>query len=250
MRDEVRFGVLRSILQRAPSVETWQALVDHLGTWPDEPRERLALPYASQLLARWPDTVAREPLSWWLPTIGTPYEAPMLRLINTFTMGQDSFDDARLAALLSWRGTSPLRTLRLPLAGLTDERAAQIAAAPSLAGLRRLDAAGNALTTTGALALVSSSNLPQLNAISLAYIALGDACAIELAATPALSRLTNLNLTQTGITDIGALALAASPHVAGLSALHLYDNPLTDAGAAALASSPYLHDSIRAQWRR
>jgi hypothetical protein len=218
-RQQLLFGELRSILQRPASALTWGALCKQLEgrPWDVDMLEQVALPYAVDIVRRWPDEVERAASSGWV-RMDAETISPLLALANSLTLHQ-----------LATRGLE----LRM-----SDAFASRLFSSPSVAGLTSLQVFG-ALSDAVITALTSSSPM-RLSSLRLALYALHDADVAALVASANMSALTALSLDESRLTDASAAAIAASPHLSALTSLNMMLNELTDEGATALAASPYL----------
>ncbi len=153
-----------------------------------------------------------------------------------------TFAGQRVRTLVRSPHLGGLTGLVLRFAGLEDKEAADLAVAPSLAGLKLLDLYGSNLGPGGVRAIVTSTQLAGLTDLILGdNEGIGNAGARVLAGPESrLSALARLHLSYTMLTDAGARALAASPHLAGLRILDVGHNQIGSAGARALADSPHL----------
>ena len=78
---EARFGELRALLQRAPSVDRFEALAGLLAGWPDpEHRARVVLPYVEGRLRGWPDEL-RDMRGQWSWRIEPEADAAWVRAL-------------------------------------------------------------------------------------------------------------------------------------------------------------------------
>jgi uncharacterized protein (TIGR02996 family) len=130
-----------------------------------------------------------------------------------------------------------LRSLTLVRTDLSNESLRALAAARSLAGVRRLEIIAG-LPDNPDPCLMTASHLRQLHTLRLVDTFLDDAWTVPLAGSPVLATVRVLDLENNNVTDATAQALAASPHVGRLEELILRYHTLTDAGVQALVSSP------------
>ncbi|MEM1348038.1 MAG: hypothetical protein AAGI01_05720 [Myxococcota bacterium] len=81
------FGELRSLLQRVPSRERWDALcVLLLGWWDEAHRDAVAVPYARDILERWPDQLRTLPVRWLHALETDPGLKPFVGLARALTV--------------------------------------------------------------------------------------------------------------------------------------------------------------------
>ena len=83
---DLLFGELRSVLQRPASDETWLALCEQLGHWPAHTLAMVALPYALEHLARWPDALRCEAPRAWADALLNGQACPQLRCARQLTL--------------------------------------------------------------------------------------------------------------------------------------------------------------------
>jgi hypothetical protein len=99
MTYETLFGELRSILQNPASIDTWDALYEHLDLWPADTLETLALPYALDIVGRWFDGVERAAPQRWAARLLEGQGAALLALANKLDVSDQQLSSAQLAAL-------------------------------------------------------------------------------------------------------------------------------------------------------
>jgi hypothetical protein len=182
------FGDLRSILQRPPDPLAWGALCDLLDRWPDVTSLRdVALPYALDHLASWPDALRAAPAHWldrpdeprlslastiWISAggpltdahaISALHDAPLPSL-RALRAAYTPLDHALIDAICAAPWIARIITLQLDHALLDDADAAQIAAAP-LTALRSLELRHNLLSPRHVNALL---DLPALEHLAIA----------------------------------------------------------------------------------
>lgn len=111
-----RFGELRSLLQRRPSRQVWEQVCDLLEReWLDDPAEaeRLFIPYAEDVLARWPDALRALPTRWTYYLREATF-AP-LRLIRTMRVPHNPAPS--VWEVMRWSRAVPLTILDISMAG-------------------------------------------------------------------------------------------------------------------------------------
>jgi hypothetical protein len=251
MHHDALFGQLRSILQRPASRETWVELCDQLDLWPSDKLEQLGLPYALDIVTRWPADVARKAPHRWVNRLVAGRDVALLCLTTSLELyTYHGSREQHAAALAASPHLQNLITLDLAHNTIGEAGAAALAASPHLSNLSHLNLPNNQIGPAGAAALAASPHLQNLSALNLYSNTIRDAGVASLAASPYLRGLISLNLGHNKIGPKGAAALAASTNLTNLAALDLSHNKIGDAGAAALAASPHLPEPIRAQWRK
>ena len=192
LTQDALFGELRSLLQRPASTQTWDALCEHLYLWPHEALGAVALPYALDIVTRWPDEVGRPaPDHWALQLLSGEDVAPMA-LANR---------------------------LRLDDAALTPDALTALLASSRLTNLTQLNLSSGGLGDDGVSTFAASALFATLTDLRLSYNRIGLAGAVALAASPSLSALTSLYLGGNDLGADGAAALIASPHLSNLTSL-------------------------------
>jgi hypothetical protein len=194
MTHDALFGELRSILQNPASQETWVALCEHLDLWSPEALEDIALPYALDIVGRWPAELEREVPQRWAAKLLEGQAVAQLAAANKLYLNGDRRSAAQLTASL---------------------------ATPHLSGLTRLAVRWAEEAAAGAMAVASAPHLTNLTHLELSYCTLGASGAAALASAPHLSGLTHLSLSNSPLQDDGVAALAASPHLSNLASLNL-----------------------------
>jgi Leucine-rich repeat (LRR) protein len=129
-----------------------------------------------------------------------------------------------------------LKSLRIDRCEVSPHGAVDLAKAPFVRGLRRLDAGHNGFGPFGLLALLVAAPA-ELHTLRLADNDLGDDGVRKLVDSPASDSLRWLDLEQNGLTDAAAKALGGSPHLQNLLALRLTGNPIGKRAVTALKRS-------------
>jgi uncharacterized protein (TIGR02996 family) len=143
---------------------------------------------------------------------------------------------------------SQIVSLAIEYSPLAGGSAQQLAACPTLTGLRALDLRYAYLDDEALALLLRAPTFDQLRSLKLQRNRMGEAGARELASSPALTNLTTLDLRENPLGKAGAEALADSPNLARLESLYLYFDDVGREGARALSTSPYLRPDIRRHW--
>ena len=162
-----------------------------------------------------------------------------LRRLTTLDLGGYATGTG-IEALIGARSLTGLSRLCLYSAGLDDEAARLLAAAPLLRSLNALDLRYNDLGPSGALALASSPFAEQLTTLALGYNRVGDRGLVALANSPWLPALARLYLSQNGLDGRGVKMLANAPLASNLTHLDLDYNDLSSESLLGLAASPRL----------
>jgi Ran GTPase-activating protein (RanGAP) involved in mRNA processing and transport len=271
MNQESLFGELRSILQRPASQETWAALCQLLqgALWPDEALEAVAVPYALDIVSRWPESIERAAPDAWARQLMSGQGGAQLALANKLHLWRGptpTLDE--LALLLGSPAIGGLRRLNLS-ASVASHGADALALldTPHLAGLERLELDTASVDGAGAAAL-AAVRLPALRWLNLAHNALDDDAlalllraplcaelrALELSGNPltaraaqllahwrkGMGRIEHLTLAGVPLGDEGVAALSNSWHVGALRTLDLSSCEVSDVGARTLAASPHM----------
>jgi Ran GTPase-activating protein (RanGAP) involved in mRNA processing and transport len=223
------------LLQRPPSEELWEELIDVLNQWPADALEAEALPYARQHLARWPDAIERRAYTpsrhnpqlhlanqVWArdpdDLVGLAQRAPLITALM-LDPGDSAYQDVQqLAAHIN---ALPLTTLYLFEMGALAERWSQLIAALRLTTLTSLEVGDydHDLDPT-ARSIAQNAALANLRTLKMTG-PMSAAGARALASSPHLAHLTELSLQENTMGHRGALALANSPHLKNLKELHL-----------------------------
>jgi len=182
------FGELRSILQRPPSAEAWQALYDNINKWPYVDVEHVILPYASDRLQAWPDRLREAPHTW--------------------------LDDLRI---LFCRRVAYTHTRDEP------DRVCALIRSGQLRAITELDLSHGDADL--ALQIARSSQLDALTWLDLAFCDLGDQELRALAGSPILRQLRYLGLFQGSVTAMSSpeayIAFVASASLSQMERLDL-----------------------------
>lgn len=269
------FGELRSLLQRPPSRKGWERLCAMIEGWPAArvtERDEVAIPYALDHLASWPDLyrtptpvmrraiLRREvPTALLLCTTLSLESSHTRRIANATIIALASSPAARSLRTLQLNGApiglpaahalgaSPhlaqLRTLELNHARLGPDGAAALAT-PQLAALECLSVADTQLTDAGMRHLLGAPFAAQLEFLDARRNRLTDATADHIERATALRHLRNLHLDDNALTNHGAQVLANTPHLATLRELTLDTNDIGRDGLAMLANSPHLNHTL------
>jgi uncharacterized protein (TIGR02996 family) len=205
-------------------------------------------------------------------------ESPLFGRLTSLELRENAIAPELLVdALGAADGPGHLRSLAIPLSGITRDDAANLFDLPVLRELDHLDLSDNRLNADGVAALAESratcglrvlnlsgtrpgvtgiralteekSRLGRLRGLDVSDNGLGPVAVKDLAGAPGLRKLQVLNLDKNPVRNAGAIALAKSPHLSELLELDLSDAEIRDAGAVALAESPHLENLLRLNLR-
>lgn len=262
---DVLFGELRSLLQESPSAALWERLCAHLDLWPQDALAEVAIPYAADHLARWPDALERPaPVAWLTPLVAPvqlanalhlrgedaqliegALDMTLLRRVHTLAItGGESAGRALLRASNSAL-LGQIAHLRVPVCGLDDYAMRSLMRRGPHMPLRSLDLSLNLLADRGLSPLTWSHHCNDITTLDLSGNAITADGVRALLRSAFLTNLTHLTLRGARIDDAGAALLAAEPNLARLTHIDLSHNLLTAEGFHTLARSPYLHESLR-----
>lgn len=207
------FGELRALLQRPPSQLRFRRIADLLlEAWRDAPErtQEERLPYALNVLERWPDAL-RSPGPSWLRTV--IISAPLSPL---------------------WKLAKHLDFTTTPL---LDEHWLRLASSPQVRHITSINAAYSQQSPQGLRSLITSRNLTSLTHLDLSYTG----CA------PSLHKLPDApwwpNLTMLGLNDLIKPHISTGPLFEALKAhtkLNHLKLAMSELGAQPQASSKLL----------
>ncbi len=245
---------LRDLLASAPDEITWTLLLDHLRSWPDPGSLGVALEYAEDHLACWPDALraldadASLPDAPWLalcrvlraeePLSAACVRSLHLQHLTRLDLSGCRLGDAGLRALALSPALCRLESLELRENAIHDDGLMELIYQGVLQRLSSLGLASNPLSARSAWALADAALARGLRTLELARCPVGDRGAEGLADASRLDVLERLDLSCCLIGDQGAAALASWPRLAALAELRLACNTLGPAGAAALTAAP------------
>ncbi|HAA57430.1 MAG TPA: hypothetical protein DCE42_21880 [Myxococcales bacterium] len=238
------FAKLRSILASAPSKEGFVALLALFASWTHSDTQDLALTYAQEHLATWPDTFRiAEPKDIWPRFPHAPPPA-MINLLRGLDITEPITRPLALKAITLPPFARELRILRIKHMH-TKIGMELLTQARHLSQLQQLSIHKSQLTRTDAAILVSSPYLHQLRHLALPHNRLGEDGITFIAHAPILQGLQSLDLSHNAPTDKSACAIAQSSYMHALTTLRLNEprsnwQTIGDKGAMAIASSPYL----------
>ncbi len=213
-----KFGELRATLQGRPSPQGWHTICHTLDSFPMEMLEHEVLPYATQLLANWPDDLRSTPQVW----------------LDYFLRGDPTPQLALCTRL--WRSRANTMEIKAFLKSTLFQQ------------ITHLELVSCYLDHKTAKLLIDTKILHNLHTIDLSFNALGDEGATLIANSPSSSNLKVLRLDQNNIHDDGAQAIARSPHLSNLQTLTLYNNPIGPWGVEELRLSKHLSHSAKDPW--
>ena len=252
-----RFGDLRSLLQRTPSEQAWQELIDLLGEWhrfePLDFAER-ALPYAMRHLRAWPDRLRQLPLDWferWCEVKGAGFddgegEDWRFELACAFVAPELPHRDTARALV---RGVTSLdwldgvTVLEMPRCYMRNLPIWMLARSTRLGNLKELDLSYNGLSVWSMHALQRAESMTELERLVLDGNGLDAKALAPLAARTDWRGLRALSLASNALGDEGVEVLAGAPHLSRVRELSLAKNEITDRGMSALSSST-LHGTL------
>ena len=212
------FGALRSLLAR-PSAPAWRAALRRINGWEDaHERDEVVLPYAREVLARWPDELVR-----WAPAF--VYEEMESRDFSEWPGGEliQGFDlhDASAKRWSGWyvrvaaRGWFHRGLERLDISETRFLAREMVEAFGServdLSGLRELKVRGCNLGDSGFATLTRGA--VGLERMDVSHNALTGATAEVIADPEAFPRLRWVNLLGNGLGEAGVARLDGAAHL-------------------------------------
>lgn len=200
----------------------------------------MALDYAEQHLASWPDELRAAPIGWKTKVGGDALRR--WRLIRTLHRAACHLTDEDIATLIT-AASAHLTHLQLDRNLITDVGVQHIAASPHLGRLQHLSLCSNKLSNSGFIQLMTSPHLPSLQTLRLADNGINERGLEALAHAHPDPGLTRLDLGGTWLGDVGARWLAAMAWPRGLRELGLYGARLSHEGVRlmlrAFAAEPW-----------
>ena len=218
-----------------PSAGSWVALARYLQGQDDAMRAA-----AESRLAHWPHALRRAAQGWWQATRrGDPHALwPLVRHLDLSGRALSDADAEQLAASPTLRG---IRALSLAHNQIGPDGIASLAASPHLDALESLDLSGNRVDARGLQAIAASRSLSRLTSLRLASARV-DTKSLQ-ALGGAAFRLRRLDLSENHLRTEGAEALSRLP-LGRLESLALRGNLIGPDGVALLAVST-LFSSLR-----
>lgn len=144
-----RFSELRSLLHHPPSERVWEVLCAQLDLWPHDALVDIALPYASGILARWPQDLRRAAPTGWVNDWTEGLEPPQMCLPNTLSLRVCGIDDHACPRLAQLRPAPPLRYIDLRDNLIGERGLEHLLAAPWLGQPAELLVSGNPIGAEG-----------------------------------------------------------------------------------------------------
>jgi Leucine-rich repeat (LRR) protein len=238
------FGGLRSLLQAPPHEDTWRALCAALDAYPRPELERVAVPYASDIVRRWPARLRPAPPEWIDALVDRQGDVPQLGVVASITMRDRFIADDEVDALADSPFLHELSTLdlgrhrRMPWSHdqLDHDRVRRIGHAASLDNLRALSLAGHHLRPDALEVVLRAPAFSLLRRLDFSFNNLGFLRHRDLRPAHLLPHLRELDLRDVGLTFVGVEALASYGLLQDLTHLDLADNALADEGVARLAA--------------
>jgi uncharacterized protein (TIGR02996 family) len=162
--------------------------------------------------------------------------APAGLQLDVLDLGENMLFDRGVETLGTAACLRELKVLELDRCEMPAFSAIELAEAPFLATLRRLNLNSNSFGAEG-LATLLAAKPPELHTLGMIDNDLGDEGVKLLADTPASDTLLDINLAQNNLTEAALKALGKSKHLKNLLALRLQANGIDTPAAAALAKS-------------
>ena len=191
------FGDVRSALQQPPSPRAWRAVCHLIEQWSDEDDElrEVILPYALDVLERWPDELRAASPIWINQLIGDDRPAPVI-----------------------WK---LVRHLEITGARLRVDETKRLVACPHLRGVRHLMVRA-ALSQSAFGLLMQAPYLTKVTELGFISAGLEDRQFAKFIDAPMMQRgLKRLDLAWSGVAERGVRAIAKAPHLHSLEALDL-----------------------------
>lgn len=237
-RRDRAFGELRSLLQGEPSREAFAQILELLTSGWRAPRLEWVVHARAVLDASWPEQARQARGALALELLGQPRLEGLACELRLEREQVQRSPWTRLAQADHLRGLVALCARRC---GVDPAAAQEIAGAPPLRRLRRLDLRGNALGVEGARALLAHPMWVALEELDLGVDVYGFTEDPEaLQGLGAFERLRELSLDGLGLQNAGATALGELRAPAQLERLDLSVNAIGDRGARQLARGALL----------
>lgn len=235
---------LRELLDVEPSTDAFAKICKLMALHRANAEFEVAMDYALQHLASWPDEVRFQVLehtAWaWYPSGG------YLRLARTlYLRGVSEHGVRMLVAKAPYFADAT--ALFCGKVQLGDEGVKAIAKSPYMANLKKLYFAPGFITIVGAKAIASSPNMSNLQELCLDANPIHQGGAKAIAESPYMSNLKALYMGRTGVDSAGIKALAGSPYMSNLQTLSLSLYHLGD--VRSILTSEHFGPVLKEDWR-
>ena len=184
------FGALRSLLQRPPDEDSWDALCELIEAWPEPGPQADLLPYVRDHVARWDDVHRAMPWRWLEAMMrGQPVAAQ--GLVRTLDLRSRRLRSDQLERALRGGWTRQLTQAYLDSMGLTADGLSLMAELGQWDQLRVLSLDHNPLGSSGPAPL-HQGRWPALESLSVERVSMGSQgliAAVEAPWTPTLREL-------------------------------------------------------------
>ena len=190
-----RLTSLRQLVYDGPTPHAWTRICELLQAWPDDPSLEMALDYAEQHMADWPDTLKRgagTAYSWILNALDGRHE-PRARLVRVAKLRGSHATPERLERLLTESFMEPFVGLELELNFRTTAAVAQRLSLRDNSKLKVLDLSGCRMGAH-AIEMLERGNFTNLRVLDLSHNNLDPVSFQRLAANLDLPHLHTLNL--------------------------------------------------------
>lgn len=223
--DAGRRQLLERIVLTAPGEGAWRALLELLASWPDNMAKEQAYDWLDGQLENWPDNIRAVNSSWTFIYSEEGKMSSIAKIVRSVTIShREQYGNSELKSILNTPEIRDIRTLVIHKSEIYLQGITALAHSPYLANLTTLALESLILSDEKFDILFAATNLSRLTRLRLKDVGLNTPRTERLLHSPLIRPVRDLELPFNDLDDQTAEILAASPKLQQLTTLHLQGN--------------------------